>query len=93
MAGLGEEAAAEEVLASAPVRDHVRDALTVHNRSNPGSSTRVARVLLMAQPPSIDADEITDKGYINQRAVRDRRPDLVSRLMADQPDPGVIVVE
>ena len=38
-----------------------------------GSSHRVARALLMAEPPSIDAGEITDKGYINQRAVLERR--------------------
>src|SRR5262249_17431474 len=37
------------------------------------SSTRIARVLVMTEPPSIDAGEITDKGYINQRAVRERR--------------------
>ena len=36
----------------------------------------------MTDPPDIDANEITDKGYINQRAVLDRRAALVERLHA-----------
>jgi feruloyl-CoA synthase len=45
-----------------------------------GSSTHPARLLVMAEPPSIDANEITDKGYINQRAVLERRATLVEKL-------------
>jgi feruloyl-CoA synthase len=45
-----------------------------------GSSTHPTRVLVMAEPPQIDGNEITDKGYINQRAVLDRRADLVEKL-------------
>jgi feruloyl-CoA synthase len=69
----------------------VRRGIDDHNRANPGASTRVARVHLMAEPPSIDANEITDKGYINQRAVLERRRDLVGRLFADPPGPDVVV--
>jgi feruloyl-CoA synthase len=47
--------------------------------------------MLMTEPPSIDASEITDKGYINQRAVLQRRADLVLRLHAEPPDPAAIV--
>jgi feruloyl-CoA synthase len=47
-----------------------------------GSSTYPARLLIMTEPPSIDADEITDKGYMNQRAVLERRAALVERLYA-----------
>jgi feruloyl-CoA synthase len=43
------------------------------------------RALVMSEPPSIDANEITDKGYINQRAVLERRAALVERLHADPP--------
>ena len=45
-----------------------------------GSSTHPMRVMIMAEPPSIDANEITDKGYMNQRAVLERRAALVERL-------------
>ncbi len=47
-----------------------------------GSSTHPVRLLVMTEPPSIDANEITDKGYINQRAVLERRAALVEKLYA-----------
>jgi feruloyl-CoA synthase len=46
----------------------------------------------MLEPASIDANEITDKGYINQRAVLERRAGLVDKLYADPPAGEVIVV-
>jgi feruloyl-CoA synthase len=45
-----------------------------------GSSTHPARLMVVSEPPSIDANEITDKGYINQRAVLERRAALVEEL-------------
>jgi feruloyl-CoA synthase len=51
-----------------------------------GSSTCPARMLVMGEPPSIDANEITDKGYINQRAVLERRAALVEKLYAGGPE-------
>jgi feruloyl-CoA synthase len=47
-----------------------------------GSSTHPVRLLVMTEPPSIDANEITDKGYLNQRAVLERRAAAVERLHA-----------
>ena len=47
----------------------------------------------MAEPPSIDANEITDKGYINQRAALERRRPLVGQLFADQPAAEVILFD
>jgi feruloyl-CoA synthase len=75
-----------ELIARDEVRGHVRAGIAAHNTANPGSSTRITRVLLMATPPSIDANEITDKGYINQRAVLERRADLVDKLYGDDPE-------
>jgi feruloyl-CoA synthase len=51
-----------------------------------GSSTHPARLLVMPEPPSIDANEITDKGYINQRAVLERRATLVEKLHGADPE-------
>ena len=48
--------------------------------SGTGSATRVARALVLAEPPSIDRGEITDKGSINQRAVLTHRGADVERL-------------
>jgi feruloyl-CoA synthase len=55
-----------------------------------GSSTRPARALLMKEPLSSDGNEITDKGYVNQRAVLERRSDLVDRLYAATTDAEII---
>ena len=77
----------------AAVRQRVRDGLAAHNAAQTGSSQRIHRVLLMAEPPSIDGNELTDKGYINQRAALHRRAALVQRLYAEAPDDEVIVIE
>ena len=74
------------------LRTRVRDGLMAYNADNPGNSTRIARAVLMAEPPSIDANEITDKGYLNQRAVLERRAALVQKLYADDPDDAVILL-
>lgn len=64
--------------------------LRAHNERCGGSSQRVARALVLDEPPSIDAGEITDKGYVNQRRVLERRAAEVERLYAG--GEGVIVV-
>jgi len=74
------------------VHDRLRIGLGAHNRDNPGSSTRIRRVLLMTEPPQIDAGEITDKGYINQRAVLTRRANIGDRLYTGA-DNDIVVIE
>ncbi len=58
--------------------------------SQAGSSRRIRRLLVLDDPPSIDAGEITDKGYVNQRLVQARRAGLVSAVYQDPPAAGVI---
>lgn len=84
--------AASEVLASAPVRAFFTQLLATLNVNASGSSTRVERMLLLAEPPSIDAREQTDKGSINQAAVLNRRVALVDALY-DGTDSSVIIAE
>ncbi|WP_375209986.1 AMP-binding protein [Hyphomonas jannaschiana] len=60
------------------------------NAGEPGSSRRIRRVMVMTEPPSVDAGEITDKGYVNQRLVQSRRADLVAALFSDPPGQGVL---
>jgi feruloyl-CoA synthase len=58
-----------------------------------GSSQVPVRALVLSEPPSVDAGEITDKGYINQRAVLARRATDVARLYADDAGgDGIITV-
>jgi feruloyl-CoA synthase len=75
------------------VVEAVRRGLTDHNTANRGSASRVARVLLMTEPPSLDAGEITDKGYINQRAVLDRRSAAVELLYSEPLPSQAIALE
>jgi feruloyl-CoA synthase len=74
------------------VREHVQRALAQWNAARPGSSERVVRLILLPDAPSIDANEITDKGYINQRLALERRAETVARLFAATPEADVIVV-
>jgi feruloyl-CoA synthase len=57
-----------------------------------GSATRLERAIILVEPPSLDAGEITDKGSLNQRAILDRRRSLVEALYASVPPPHVITV-
>ncbi len=72
--------------------ERVAQALRLYNASHPGSSTRIARFLLLEEPADMDAGEITDKGYVNQGAVLARRAALVEALYADPPAAGVTVL-
>jgi feruloyl-CoA synthase len=83
----GDTAAAMGALAHA-----IRARLQAHNAAESGSSRRVARFALLTTPPAIDAGEITDKGYVNQRAALDHRRDLVAALYAREADSRVIPV-
>jgi feruloyl-CoA synthase len=71
----------------------VREAIRAWNAKNGASSTRVWRCILLAEPPSIDAGEITDKGYVNQRATIERRAADVARLYAEPCDADVIACD
>jgi feruloyl-CoA synthase len=82
----------EDAIRNPKVRDFLRASFAAHNRDNPGSSTRVRRVLLMAEPPSVDGHEITDKGYVNQRATLERRKALVEKLYEKMPSEEVIEI-
>jgi feruloyl-CoA synthase len=77
-------------LDEAGVSAQLQTALARLQSESTGASTAPARLLVLDEPPSIDASEITDKGYINQRAVLTRRAAHVEALHAG--GPGAIVV-
>ncbi|HEY0510256.1 MAG TPA: feruloyl-CoA synthase [Thermoanaerobaculia bacterium] len=79
-----------ELIRRPEVRGHLAAGLAAHNARNRANSRRVARALLLADPPAIQSGEITDKGYVNQRAVLARRAPLVERLHGVA-DPEVIL--
>ncbi|MEJ6023714.1 feruloyl-CoA synthase [Ramlibacter sp. PS4R-6] len=66
------------------VRAHFQQVLDTLAASATGSANRVARLHVLADPPSIDKGEVTDKGSINQRAVLKHRDALVQAFHDDQ---------
>ena len=91
LGALASDAPPSTLLADAAVRRRVEQGLAALTRAGTGSSTCARRALLLLEPASIDAGEITDKGYINQRAVLQRRAALVETLYAEPPHPSVIL--
>jgi len=71
------------------LREHLARTLETLN-DGAGSAGRIERLLLLEEPPSLDAGEITDKGYVNQRRVLDLRAPDVARLLGEPPGAAVI---
>jgi feruloyl-CoA synthase len=90
---LAADAAPAAVLDDARVRALFTQRLTELARQSTGSSSRIARALLMAEPPSLDKGEMTDKGSINQRSVLANRAPLVDELYAAALSPRVLAIE
>jgi feruloyl-CoA synthase len=82
-AGLPDSASLGEVIGSEKVRAAIAQGLAKLKAPGSGSSGHATRALLLAEPGSVDGGEITDKGYINQRAVLTRRAALVALLEDD----------
>ncbi|MAF48250.1 MAG: feruloyl-CoA synthase [Rhodospirillaceae bacterium] len=94
IAGAGDDADIGALMADEKITAHIQEKVAAHNQASGGGSSRaVRRIMLMAEPPGIDANEITDKGYVNQRATLERRADMVERLYAEVPDGEVIVID
>jgi feruloyl-CoA synthase len=91
LAALDADASDDDVLRAPPVRSFFQDMVRRLYEQGTGSANRVARALILLEPPSIDKGEITDKGSINQRAVLTHRAALVEALYADvDTDPAII---
>jgi feruloyl-CoA synthase len=82
----------EEILTSPRVKEFLRQRFAEYNKGGSGSSGRVQRIMLMLEPPSVDGHEITDKGYINQRATLERRKKLVELLYENPPPEDVVQI-
>jgi feruloyl-CoA synthase len=91
-AGLPQDAPLSSVFGHADVIAAVHKGMQALKAEGGGSSTYATRALLMEELPNIDAGEITDKGYINQRAVLARRAPLVERLYTDPLPDGVVAI-
>ena len=83
LSGLPASTPVEEVLANPAVHARFQGMLDRMAEGATGSANRIARLCLLAEPPTIDRGEITDKGSINQRAVLTHRAAIVEALHAD----------
>jgi len=92
LAGLEPDAAAHVILANARVRAKFAELMASLATESQGSSTRIMRLTLMAEPPSMDKGEMTDKGSINQRSVLNNRAQLAEALYAEPAGEPVIAL-
>ena len=81
---------ASELIDHPLVRSAFERVLTELAALSTGSSTHVARAVLLDAPPSLDAREITDKGSINQKNVLRNRAAVVDDLYASTPSARVL---
>ncbi len=88
--GYVKAAAGDQAAAFGALSKDIASKIAKFNAGEPGSSRRIKRFLIMTDPPSIDAGEITDKGYVNQRQTQDCRPDLVASLFVADHGPSVV---
>jgi feruloyl-CoA synthase len=84
------EQPARDVLSSPRVIARFEAALATFSAADAGSATRVERAILLEVAPTIDAQEITDKGSLNQRAVLHHRSALVDQLYGAS-GPGLLI--
>jgi feruloyl-CoA synthase len=82
-AGLPDSPEAKDVISLDKVRAAIGQGLARLKAQSGNSSGHATRALLLAEPASVDGGEITDKGYINQRAVLTRRAGAVATLNDD----------
>jgi feruloyl-CoA synthase len=82
--GSGAQDAGKVMAMHDDIRAHVARALA-ELAQDAGSSQRAARAAILSSPPSLEQGEITDKGYVNQRAVLNLRAHDVARLYSDCP--------
>ena len=81
---------ARSLLTHPAVRERFAERLASFAARHAGSSTAVARAILLEEPPTIDGREATEKGRVNQKAVLSRRARLVQQLYGGD-GPGIVI--
>lgn len=92
MKGAMEAAGGDAAAAIGALTREIAVKLAAFNATQPGSSRKVGRFKVLTSPPSLDAGEITDKGYVNQRVAQDHRAGDVAALFAAEAGAGVVTV-
>ncbi|WP_268959132.1 AMP-binding protein [Paraburkholderia elongata] len=82
---------AEQIVISAGVRAHFQNGLDTLATRSGGSSSRIVRIALESEPPTLDNGELSAKGAISQANVLTRRRDVVAELYEAVPTPRTLV--
>ncbi|QDO97939.1 feruloyl-CoA synthase [Ferrovibrio terrae] len=90
---LAPDAGIAQIVHDSRVRARFKELVESYSQQATGSSTRIERIVLLDEMPSLDVGEVTDKGSINQRAVLDHRAALVEDLYAATPSSRVITAK
>jgi len=93
LSGLGPEASHAEILTSPAVREKIQSGLDALARSATGGANRILRACLTEEAATLDTGELTDKRTISQRAVLQRRLNVVKAIYEEPPEPGVFVAQ
>jgi feruloyl-CoA synthase len=91
LAGASAGTTVRDVLSHPALVSRFSDIFTTLAMESTGSSTFVARAIVLEDPPSMDAREVTDKGSINQKAVLAHRAAFVDELYSASPSPRVLI--
>ncbi|MCB1350163.1 MAG: AMP-binding protein, partial [Maritimibacter sp.] len=81
----GAEMSDDALYGHATLRAEIAARLAAYNATATGSSLRVPRAIILLNPLDLDRGEVTDKGSVNQRAVRSHRPHLIEMLGSGDP--------
>jgi feruloyl-CoA synthase len=87
------DAGIAQIVHDGRVRRRFAELVESYAQQATGSSTRIDRIVLLDEMPSLDVGEVTDKGSINQRAVLDHRAALIEDLYAATPSSRVITAK
>jgi feruloyl-CoA synthase len=90
LCGAGTDPAVRDILNAETVRAAFAERLATFTAEYSGHSTAIVRMILLEQPPSIDGQELTDKGSVNQKQVLANRAELVEQLYGE-PGAGILI--
>ncbi|MES1202344.1 MAG: feruloyl-CoA synthase, partial [Pseudomonadota bacterium] len=86
IAGAAPDALSPEIMAGSAFGAKIAAAIAEHNQRQSGGSTRIKYAAILPRAPDISRNEITDKGYINQRAMLTSYARLVEAMYAATAD-------
>ncbi len=73
-----------ELIVNEKVQQVFLEKLTALASKSTGSASRIKKLSLQSEPPSLDGHEITDKGSLNASAIQDNRASEIESLYSNE---------